>query len=132
MRTHWLQGDEPRPPGEGTLDASCERRVRKGRETVETQPLVFHQPPLLFSLTPRRLSLDTTQSRWKKRKFYKPQAKVGERFKSQIEPLQSSCEDASRGRINPGEGPGGEGEGGRGARSQQLRQLAGAGSVTPA
>lgn len=76
-----------RPPGEGTLDASCERRVRKGRRLWRLQPLVFHQPPLAFLPDSQEVVIRHNPEQVEKRKFYKPQAK-GERFKSQIEPLQ--------------------------------------------
>ena len=81
---------EPEPvPGRvwTELIASWMWRVRKGRRLWRLQPLVFHQPPLAFLPDSQEVVIRHNPEQVEKRKFYKPQAK-GERFKSQIEPLQ--------------------------------------------
>lgn len=91
VRTHWLLGVRHRVSGRlgrEPWDAGCERRVRKGRR-LWRPPLVSHQPPLTFLPDSREVVVRHNPEQVERRKFFKPQAK-GERFKSQIEPLQKA------------------------------------------
>ena len=67
--------------------------MRKGRR-LWRPPLVSHQPSFTFLPDSQEVVVRHKPEQVEKRKFFKPQAK-GERFKSQIEPLQKALgEDA--------------------------------------